>query len=267
MSTISQNLKYLRKRSGLTQEQMADKVGIKRSLLGAYEEGRADPRLNNLLRFSEIFGITVDLLIGQDLTQNDPIAAIPTGRRQDATTKVLAITVDANENENIEIVPQKAAAGYLNGYADPEYIEELPKFQLPVLPKNATYRAFEINGDSMLPLPSGSIIIGKYVESPEDIRDGNAYILITQSEGVVYKRIYNRMNDDGKLLLVSDNNQYSPYEVDGSDVMEIWEAKAYISLTLPEPKNPDELNVTKLASIVMDLQKEVHKLKENKKGL
>src|SRR5690606_5504548 len=137
MSIVSQNLKYLRRRSGLTQEQMAEKIGIKRSLLGAYEEGRADPRLNNLLKISEIFGIAVDNLIGIDLTQNSPTDALP--KKTGGAPKVLAITVDNQDNENIEIVPQKAAAGYLNGYADPEYIEELPKFQLPVLPKNATY--------------------------------------------------------------------------------------------------------------------------------
>ena len=85
MSIVSQNLKYLRKRSGITQEQMANKIGIKRSLLGAYEEGRADPRLNNLLKISEIYGISVDKLIDEDLTSNPPMEAIPTDKIQTRT--------------------------------------------------------------------------------------------------------------------------------------------------------------------------------------
>lgn len=264
MSIVSQNLKYLRRRSGFTQEQMAEKIGIKRSLLGAYEEGRADPRLNNLLRISEIFGIAVDNLIGLDLTQSDPVSALPTGKNVLQAPKVLAITVDTHDNENIEIVPQKASAGYLNGYSDPEYIGDLPKFQLPVLPKNATYRAFEISGDSMLPLQPGTLVIGKYLENTGDIKNGKTYVLVTQKEGVVYKRVFNYLEENGKLFLVSDNKQYSPYEISGEEVLEIWEAKAYISLSFPEPSGPDdrdELSLTKLAGIVMDLQQEVIKLK------
>ena len=61
---------------------------------------------------------------------------------------------DEEDRENIELIPQKASAGYLNGYADPEYIREQPRFRLPFLPSNATYRAFEISGDSMLPIKS-----------------------------------------------------------------------------------------------------------------
>ncbi len=262
MSIISQNLKFLRKRSGLTQEQMADKIGIKRSLLGAYEEGRADPRLNNLLIISDIYGISVDKLISEDLTKSEPTAAIPTGREDQKKLKVLAITVDSEERENIEIVPQKAAAGYLNGYSDPGYIEELPKFQLPVLPKNATYRAFEISGDSMLPLQPGTIIIGKYLESHREIRNGTTYVLVTKNEGIVYKRVFNYLDENGKLFLVSDNTQYSAYEISGDEVIEIWEAKAFISLSFPNPKDKEEIDVKKLASMVMELQKEVVKLKE-----
>lgn len=263
MSIVSQNLKYLRRRSGLTQEQMAEKIGIKRSLLGAYEEGRADPRLNNLLKISDIFDIAVDNLIGVDLTQSDPTAALPTGKKNESAPKVLAITVDTQDNENIEIVPQKAAAGYLNGYADPEYIEELPKFQLPVLPKNATYRAFEISGDSMLPLQPGTIVIGQYVERARDIKNGKTYVLVTHKEGVVYKRVFNYLEENGKLFLVSDNTQYSPYEISGEDILELWEAKAYISLHFPDPaeNGEEQLTLKKLSGIVMELQQEIIKLK------
>jgi len=264
MSLISENLKYLRRRSGMTQEQMADKMDVKRSLIGAYEEGRADPRINNLLKISGIFGVSTDMLIGTDLTKYDPrTAAMPASESN--PLKVLAITVDREDRENIELVPQKASAGYLNGYADPEYIEELPKFRLPVLPHNATYRAFEISGDSMLPLQPGTIVIGAYVEQAADVKNGKTYVLVTCKEGVVYKRVFNYVDEHHKLFLVSDNKQYAPYEVPLDEVLEIWEAKAFISMSFPEPQeSPDEenLSIQKLASIVMDLQKEVNNLKQ-----
>src|SRR5689334_1200913 len=64
---IANNIKYLRRLNGLTQEQFARKIGIKRSLLGAYEEGRAKPNLENLSNIAKIFGTTVDNLIKNDI--------------------------------------------------------------------------------------------------------------------------------------------------------------------------------------------------------
>ncbi len=259
MSLISENLKFLRKQMSLTQEQMAVQLGIKRSLLGAYEEGRADPRISNLLKFAEIFSMPVDHLISFDLTKN-PMQA--TSEKPESSFKVLTITVDRNNRENIELVPQKAAAGYLNGYSDTEYIEELPKFQLPVLPGSATYRAFEITGDSMLPLRSGTIVIGRFVEDSAAIKNGKTYVMVTRDEGIVYKRVYKYADNKALFCLTSDNRRYSAYDVKGSDFLEIWEAKAYISTELPEPDDQDEISLKRLADIVLDLQQEVIKLKD-----
>ncbi len=258
MGIVSENIKFLRKREGLTQEQMAERLKIKRSLLGAYEEGRADPRINNLVKFSEIFHMSIDRLINVNLAESH--LEKEDGKEKDLQNlKVLTITVDQGNRENIELVPQKAAAGYLNGYADPEFIEELPKFRLPMLSDQATYRAFEISGDSMLPLRDGAIVIGRYVEHPDEIVHGKAYILVTAREGIVYKRI----NRDGdKFMLVSDNKIYQPYEIDPADILEIWEASAYISLDIPEPAEDEQLTLSKIAKIVLDLQQEVIKLKK-----
>lgn len=263
MSLISNNLKYLRKKISLTQEQMAQQIGIKRSLLGAYEEGRADPRISNLLKFSEIFSLSVDQLIGTDLTTDNGQGSLSESiEKAKNDLRVLSITVDSNDHENIELVPQKAAAGYLNGYADPEYIEELPKFQLPVLPDNATYRAFEIGGDSMLPLRSGTIVIGQYVESISDVKNGKTYVFVTRDEGIVYKRIFKYSDNHELFCFASDNRQYSAYDVKGKDIIEIWEAKAFISMEFPEPGEEDEFTLRRLADIVLDLQQEVIKLKD-----
>ena len=254
--SISENIKYLRKQAGYTQEQFAHEVGIKRSLVGAYEEGRAEPRLQTLQKIGEVLNVTSDALIAKDLTKEDP------KKYQKEKIKILSITVDKEEKENIELIPQKAAAGYLNGYADPEYLSELPRFNLPMLPPNATYRAFEISGDSMLPLPSGTIVIGKYVESIQDIKNGKTYVLLTNKEGVVYKRVFNYIEEKGKLFLVSDNKSYSAYELDPVDLMEIWEAKAFISVEFPDAESATELSLDKLAGMVMSLQEEVKQLKK-----
>ncbi|MGW8123704.1 XRE family transcriptional regulator [Roseivirga echinicomitans] len=262
MSVVSENIKHLRKLKNWTQGDFADKIDIKRSLVGAYEEGRADPRLNNLLNMSKVFRVPVDFLISKDLSQlnEEQIQKLVAPRKP--TSKVLSITVDTKNEELIDLIPQKASAGYLNGYADPEYLEELPKFHIPILPKSGTQRAFEITGDSMLPLKPGTIVIGKYLEDVADIKNGRCYVILSKEEGVVYKRVFDYSAENGKLFLVSDNKAYTPYDIPVGDVIEVWEAKAYLSMDIPDYSD-DTMDFEKLKSIVLDLQQEVIKLKDN----
>lgn len=257
---VTSNLKHLRKNAGYTQAQLAEKLDIKRSLIGAYEEGRAEPKLSTLVNIANLFDITLDQLITSDLSDPETNhSKTGAGQASGGKLRVLAITVDQEEKENIELVPYKASAGYLNGYADPEFIEELPRFRLPMLGHGGSYRAFEISGDSMLPIASGTVIVGRYIEDWSSIKDGTPCIIVSEKEGVVFKRIFNKIQETAMLRLHSDNPVYSPYELHIGDVLEIWEAKSYISSTFPIA----DLSLDKLSSIVLDLQKEVMKLKKS----
>src|SRR6478735_7755008 len=196
MSVISENIRYIRKQKSLTQEQLAERIGIKRSLLGAYEEGRAEPSLTTIITIAKVLEVPVESLIADDLTQPEALKKTLQKDIEGKKLRVLSITVDQDDRENIVLVPQKAAAGYLNGYADPEYVSELPQFHLPFF-SNGTYRAFEIKGDSMLPIAPGSIIIGQYVDNWKHVKDDKTYVLLTQHDGIVYKRVFNNVDSKG----------------------------------------------------------------------
>lgn len=259
MVKLNENIRILRKRLSLTQDQFAQQLGVKRSLVGAYEEGRAEPRLELLQKMAEVFSTSVDQLIGKDFTTDSDLTSMSTTRGKD----VLVVTVDSTQRQNIEFIPHKAAAGYLNGYADTEYVKELPHFSLPNL-KQGTYRAFEISGDSMLPLMPGTIVIGEYVDDLKNIKSGKTYVLVTHREGIVYKRVFNYLEENGNLFLVSDNRHYAPYQLSGSDVIEVWAAKAYISVQFPDVADKQDVSVDQLAGVVLDLQKEILQLKSKK---
>lgn len=265
---IGKNLKYLRRMKGLTQQELANHLDIRRSSIGAYEECRATPRYDTLERISDFFTVSIDLLVKEDLSEYTETELRDEGARRsvDAEGKrlrILPITLDREGRENVEYVQQRASAGYLNGYADPEYIEELPKFQLPMLGAG-TFRAFEIKGDSMLPLKSGTIVIGEYIENWHDVKNGQTYIVVSETEGVVYKRLYAKTLSDGTpmLTLRSDNPTYSPYDISLEEVREVWKAKMFMSDDFPDP----EMSLEKLSTIVMDLQQEVIKLKGKSRG-
>jgi transcriptional regulator with XRE-family HTH domain len=260
MAIVNKNLKFLRGQQGLTQKQLAEKLGLKQAAVGAYEEERSTPPLSCLLDMSKIFKVNIDLLVNHDLSR------VPEkdwrGKGPSKGKEVLAITVDSANRENVELVTQKASAGYLAGFADPQFVKELPKINIPVLPRNKTYRAFEIQGDSMLPIQPGSIIFGEYVEDTHSVKNGKLYILVTANDGIVFKRVFNFADDDGKLLLVSDNRLYQPYSINASDVMEIWSAKAFFSNQFPDIQQTPNTPVDQLAHTILTLQEEIKKLKK-----
>jgi len=254
MATINKNLKFLRTQKGLTQKQLAEKLGLKQAAIGAYEEERSTPPLASLLDISKIFDVNLDALVNEDLSRE------PGKGKRGSTGKgkeVLAITVDSNDKENVELVTQKASAGYLSGYQDVEFVKDLPKISMPVLPKNKTYRAFEIQGDSMLPVQPGSIIFGEYLEDVSGIKNGKLYILVTKQDGIVFKRIFDFADREGKFLLVSDNRIYPPYAVNADDVLEIWSAKAFFSNQFPEGDSSNQSLSDQLAFQLVKLQGEM----------
>jgi transcriptional regulator with XRE-family HTH domain len=248
MSQAGQNLKYLRKLRGWTQEEFANKLGIKRSLVGAYEEERADPRIDVLEIVSDLFKLSLDELLLKDVS-NTGNNYLSKRRQQKMMTA---------ERNLIHFVPVKAAAGYLAGYADSEFIDELNTFTLPML-AGGNYRAFEIIGDSMMPTPSGSIIVGEKVEgNTEDIKNNQAYIVVSRNEGIVYKRIVKSNRAKNKLTLVSDNPQYQPYQVNAEDIVELWHAQ----MVLSKVSQQQRWDMDSLANMVSNLQNQVSSLKK-----
>lgn len=247
MTQAGKNLKYLRKLRGWTQEEFAAKLKIKRSLLGAYEEERAEPRIEALEIVSGIFKITLDELLLKDVS-----AAKGTTYLEKRRQLKMASTV-----AEIQFVPMKAAAGYLAGYADPEFVDELNTFTLPMM-EAGNYRAFEIIGDSMLPTQSGSVIVGEKLEDIESVKTSNTYIVISKNEGIVYKRVLKNNRGKNKVTLVSDNPVYEPYQVNMEDILEIWQAKTIISKANVQQR----WDVNQLANLVNNLQDQVSTLKK-----
>ena len=246
MSTANKNMKYLRKLRGWTQEEFAQKLRIKRSLLGAYEEERAEPRIDVLEIVADMFKLTLDDLLRKDLSESKG-SYISRRRAQ----KMAAGRGD------IPFVPVKAAAGYLAGYSDPEFIDELNTFTLPML-SGGDYRAFEIVGDSMMPTPSGSVIVGERVNSLEELKNSNTYIVVSKTEGIVYKRVMKNNRQKNKYTLVSDNPSYQPYTVNAEDIVEVWQAQMVIS----RANTQQRWDVGQLASLVSNLQQQVSTLKK-----
>jgi transcriptional regulator with XRE-family HTH domain len=315
MSIVSKNIKYLRKLNGFTQEKLAQKIGIKRSLVGAYEESRANPNLANLKNMAIAFGTTVDKILEQDLSNQSEISdkiensllqknkSVPKARKMplQSTTNHTKVEIpiqtsisdrvrhnlpatakpvhDSNpetkkpfqphENfhklENpqpytilnhalptIQWVSKALVPEYLLQYQNPLFLTQLPTFQLPNLPKGY-FRAFEIGQDFTFP---GSLLVGTFVRNWFDIEDGGQYIFVLLGHGVIFRTAHNQNVPKGKLILKSNLHTIADQTISLSDVLEVWQVKAFVSLQLPQPIP----SIDRVSKLVHELQEEVNKL-------
>lgn len=245
---LAENLRFLRQKFKLSQADAADKIGIPRTTLGDYERGHTEPNLEMLGKIAELYQVQLESLIRLKLSQ------IAWEEVSSDKVRILAITVDQDDKANIELVRTKAAAGYLDNFQDPEFISDLPRLHIPAL--QGRYRAFEIEGDSMLPMESGSIVICKYVEKIQDIKKNESYILISNRDGVVYKRVQSDPQSKS-LICISDNKIFPAYPMPWEEVGEIWEYQAHIAFRDPKYIH-DSLTEEKLEDIqtkISDLHK------------
>ena len=259
---IGENLKLLRKRRGVSQEEIATELGLTRSTYSGYENGIAEPSIETLIKISAYYDMSLDKFIKRDLTRIsekdcDKIARGIDVDLEGKHLRIIATSVDRDNNDNIELISEKARAGYTAGYADPEYISVLPTFQLPFLKKDRKYRTFPIKGDSMPPVSDGSYVIAEYVENWNNIKDGYPYIVITEDDGIVFKVLYKRLEDNQSFQLCSTNPLYSPYEVHATKILEIWKFVNYISSDMPV----SAFKESELTRAILDLQAEVKHLK------
>ncbi|GEO20680.1 XRE family transcriptional regulator [Cyclobacterium qasimii] len=222
---LHSNIKLLRKRKGLTQSIMSESLDISRSKLAGYELSISPP-LDTLVKICEYLEVSVDLMLKENLEKYPAHKLrdiLETSRYlKGRDLRILTTTVDAQGRELIEVVSQKAKASYLAGFSDPDFIGELPRFYLPFLPQDKKYRVFQVDGDSMEPIPDGAWIICEYIEDWTAIRDGEKYVIVTAQDGVTFKLTYNQLNKKRQLLLCSSNPLYTPFEVKAETVREVW---------------------------------------------
>ena len=251
MSLFSDNIRNLREKNAVSQEKLAESLAITRGRYVKYENGTSEPPYDILKKISYYYHVSIDLLLSVDVRKIPLDDLLKLGDNR----LVLPIMVDAAGESFIEIVPYKAKAGYLTGYADPEFIENLQHISLPFL-GSGKYRGFPVEGDSMPPHEDGSIIVGKYIETLGQVLDGKTYILVTKSEGIVYKRM--NKNRKNVLVLESDNRFYPAYEVKASDIIEIWEYVCNIGRSDKKYESDETANVK---DMFLELKREIHDLK------
>lgn len=179
-----ERLTVARNNKGMTQEEVAKKLGVHRSTYNRYETGLRTPDLDTVSKLARIFGVTTDFLLGKSHTEDNRQNLIPLVGSVPAGTPIEAI-------EDIE-----------------EYIDIYPKFV-----KHGELFALRVQGDSMEPdIRPGDIVI---VEKQEFVTNGDVAVVRVNGEDVTVKKV--KQVADG-LLLMPNNPAYEPTFFSADDV-------------------------------------------------
>lgn len=245
------NLRFLRERRKLTQEQVSDAIGVHRIKYTNLENGKTkSPSMDEYLQLSRFHRLSIDTLLMVDLSKIGELKLRELENGDDIYIKggnirVLAITVDRNNNENVEYVPIKGKAGYAaGGFADTTFISELPKYYHPNLPKYGSHRTFPIEGDSMIPFPETMDVTGRFIQDWNTIKPNTLAIVVSKGQDIVFKDI--TVTNSGTILCKSWNSEYEAFELGFEDIFEIWEYHSYSTASVPEMPADLQIVLSKL---------------------
>jgi len=274
MATIFSNIKervlYISENKGITREKFFDDLGITYGNFKGKAKEKAlssDVLAKIITKYPDINPEWLLTGKGDMLKDEGAIEVIKTPRVEiiepikveGRSLMPKVVVVDDRDNDRIPLVSIKAQAGYLKGYDDSNYIEELPTYSVPDM-RNGTYRMFQVSGFSMYPtLQDGSYVIGKFVENWEWLSDNRVCVVVTECDGIIVKRVTNRAREKGFLYCKSDNRDYKHITVRVEDIREIWECQAHISFEFLDPVT----NYQKIAELevnVSELQDKVKNL-------
>lgn len=248
MDYLAKNLRFLRKRRSVTQEEMAQDLDLKKSTYASYENDEGNtPPAKTLYSIARKFDVSMESLFEVDYTALRDQDTLRISDRE----IYFPVSVDLTGTELIDVVPatHQAQAGYLSDFSNPAYIRSLPKINWDLGTYEAgTKRIFQIAGDSMLPIPSQSFILGVRKNYEELVND-YAYVVVTQND-ILFKRIRKEGNT---IHLISDNSLYPPQQVKAEEVQQYWKAlKAIMDI----PFRP-ALSVYDMQETLQDTHKKV----------
>jgi transcriptional regulator with XRE-family HTH domain len=248
----------------LSQAAFAELFHLARPSVGAYEEGRSEPKIDTLVQISKHFGLSIDLLLTKELTIND-LYGFDIFKRgynnQETPLKKVAAAKPAEPA--LVLVPASRTSEYLVHYQDQAFLQQLPTFQLPGKGERTT-RAFEVSGTDMQFHPKvhpGDLLVGVAVDlmDPSQVQPGRLYVVVTPGN-LLARRLVN-LAPNGGFGFQAQYPEHSGMHLQREDVGELWEVMGMYSTVL-EPPAPVEERLAQLEQTVQQLSLRVKNLKK-----
>lgn len=238
MSYIGKNIRKIRTVKKISQADFAEMFGIGRPSVGAYEEGRAEPKLDTIIRIAQNFGLSIDVLLTKELTVNelykfDIFKADEVLHKKD--NKIPIVDKDESQ-EDTPLIRKEGYLEYIVNNKNKDYINNLPSVRLPDT-QHKKSRAFEVS-DNAMEFNEKGLLPGDILScSPIDLENSKkltidkVYIVVTHKDIYTRRLIAKRNTLDFK----ADNPAFEILSFPPEEVIEIWQVDGFYSTALKPP--------------------------------
>ncbi len=241
MSFVGKNIKKIRILKKLSQSEFATILGLNRGNISAYEEERAEPKINTIIQIANTFGVSVDLLINNELTANELYSLNIVKQKMNAAHHFSSKPQVKVQKSGIGLVYISNYFEYLANHGKKDFIYNLPHIDLPVNFRG-TSRAFELSGSEMeynqQGLHHGDIMLCLQCNKEENSLEPNKVYVIINENGITTKRLKSVAKK--QLTFESDDPNYDAQSFTLNDIIELWEVKGIYSTYINPPKMLEE---------------------------
>lgn len=241
MTHIGQNIKKIRSAKKLSQTDFATIFSLSRGSVGAYEEGRAEPKIDTIIQIANYFGLSIDLLLNKELTVNELFSFNILNEMLNEVHQFNEKPTATYRKGGIGLVEIDKYAEYIVNRSNKDFIANLSYIELPIKLKG-TMRAFELNGSEMEyhqnGLHHGDILLCQL--SPDfvaSVEIGKVYVIVDH-KGIIVRRL--DLHTQDKLVFISDDPNYKSLTLPIKKIAELWEVSGVFSTYLNPPKMINE---------------------------
>lgn len=257
MSKIGKNIRKIRGLKKLSQTDFAKLFSLSRTSVGAYEEGRAEPKINTIIEIANHFGVSVDILLNKDVTVNQ-LSKFDIFTSSDQITPISTPVFGGT----IPIVNKDEAPNYINNYDDKNYLLRLPSIYLP-LKKRSSLCAFAMNSNGMQHEHGGIyfndiVIARKIPEIDEKFLHVNEIYVIVLQEKITIRRLVEKRSP---LIFKGDNSNYHETKIPIEGILEVWQVEGYYTSNLYRP-SVLETRIDRVETEVNQLREQIELLRQ-----
>ncbi len=216
MSFFGKNIRKIRSVRSLSQQSFAELFDLKRGTLGAYEEGRSEPKIETIIKIANHFSIPIGDLLTKELTVNKLLKF----------KSSLITDHDEMVREQFAVVPcivQSNSSDYRRYFDKEDFIKNMPCLRLP-LSKEVTYRGYTVDNLEMSNHDKGlfpkDVVIGEIIPKSGYKKLDNGILAVALfGDQLVLRRLY-ITNDT--VVLRADHKVVEDIKVSLKEIKELW---------------------------------------------
>ena len=245
MSFIGKNIKKIRAVKKMSQSEFAQLFHLARPSIGAYEEGRTEPKIDTIIQMAKHFKLSIDILLTKELTINE-LYQFDIFKKEFAGQSHQVVDKD-DVKEQTPLVALDNHLNYIVNHQNKDFVNHLPVIQFPFT-KDKKSRAFQVSGHEMMVENQGihhkDILLCLPI-STQAMERGHIYVVVTAHQ--IVARRFHTLHEE--YVFICDNTTFDQLSLKKEDILELWKADARFSAHLGMP--------TRLESRVSVLEEQV----------